>query len=128
MISATWQEMDANLGLCRFAYVEFAEPSFVPHALVLNESVFRGRNLKVEQADFSPFPISANDLYRLCQSVRIFLVCQLEVEVEVVREVVVVASVVGAEASHLEVVIVVVTEGTAVEASNHIRARRVFRW
>ncbi|KAI9849276.1 MAG: hypothetical protein M1837_004735 [Sclerophora amabilis] len=30
-----------------YAYVEFAEPSLVAHALVLNESVFRGRNLKV---------------------------------------------------------------------------------
>ncbi|RJE19790.1 polyadenylate-binding protein 2 [Aspergillus sclerotialis] len=30
-----------------YAYVEFAEPSLVPQALVLNESVFRGRNLKV---------------------------------------------------------------------------------
>jgi polyadenylate-binding protein 2 len=32
---------------CRYAYVEFAEPSLVAQALVLNESVFRGRNLKV---------------------------------------------------------------------------------
>lgn len=30
-----------------YAYVEFAEPSLVNNALVLNESVFRGRNLKV---------------------------------------------------------------------------------
>ncbi|KKK13798.1 hypothetical protein P175DRAFT_0498977 [Aspergillus ochraceoroseus IBT 24754] len=30
-----------------YAYVEFAEPSLVAQALVLNESVFRGRNLKV---------------------------------------------------------------------------------
>ena len=33
----------------RYAYVEFAEPSLVPQALVLNESVFRGRNLKVRR-------------------------------------------------------------------------------
>lgn len=32
---------------CRYAYVEFTEPSLVAQALVLNESVFRGRNLKV---------------------------------------------------------------------------------
>ncbi|RKF72049.1 Polyadenylate-binding protein 2 [Golovinomyces cichoracearum] len=32
---------------CRYAYVEFTEPSFVAQALVLNESVFKGRNLKV---------------------------------------------------------------------------------
>jgi len=31
-----------------YAYVEFAEPAFVAQALVLNESVFRGRNLKVD--------------------------------------------------------------------------------
>lgn len=30
-----------------FAYVEFSEPSLVPQALVLNESEFRGRPLKV---------------------------------------------------------------------------------
>ncbi|KAI9678115.1 MAG: cytoplasmic RNA-binding protein [Caeruleum heppii] len=29
-----------------YAYVEFAEPSLVAQALVLNETVFRGRNLK----------------------------------------------------------------------------------
>lgn len=36
--------MEWNL---RYAYVEFSEPSLVAQALVLNESVFRGRNLKV---------------------------------------------------------------------------------
>ncbi|OJD28728.1 rnp domain protein [Diplodia corticola] len=30
-----------------YAYVEFTEPSLVGQALVLNESVFRGRNIKV---------------------------------------------------------------------------------
>lgn len=30
-----------------YAYVEFSEPSLVANALVLNESVFRGRNIKV---------------------------------------------------------------------------------
>ncbi|KAL8823110.1 MAG: hypothetical protein Q9191_006166 [Dirinaria sp. TL-2023a] len=30
-----------------YAYVEFTEPNLVAHALVLNESMFRGRNLKV---------------------------------------------------------------------------------
>jgi len=30
-----------------YAYVEFVEPSLVAQALVLNESLFRGRNLKV---------------------------------------------------------------------------------
>ena len=30
-----------------YAYVEFAEPSLVAQALVLNESVLKGRNIKV---------------------------------------------------------------------------------
>lgn len=34
---------------CRYAYVEFSEPSLVAQALVLNESIFRGRNLKVSR-------------------------------------------------------------------------------
>lgn len=32
---------------CSYAYVEFTEPSLVAQALVLNESVFKGRNIKV---------------------------------------------------------------------------------
>lgn len=32
---------------CRYAYVEFTEPGLVPQALVLNESIFKGRNIKV---------------------------------------------------------------------------------
>lgn len=31
----------------RYAYVEFSEPGLVAQALVLNESLFHGRNLKV---------------------------------------------------------------------------------
>jgi len=31
----------------RFAYVEFSDPLFVQHAMVLNESLFRGRLIKV---------------------------------------------------------------------------------
>lgn len=31
----------------RYAYVEFSDPSLVTEALVLNESQFRGRALKV---------------------------------------------------------------------------------
>lgn len=33
----------------RYAYVEFADPSYVAQALVLNESEFRGRNIKVRE-------------------------------------------------------------------------------
>ena len=32
-----------------YAYVEFSEPNLVTQALVLNESVFRGRNIKVRR-------------------------------------------------------------------------------
>jgi polyadenylate-binding protein 2 len=32
---------------CRYAYVEFTEPAHVAQALVLNDSIFRGRELKV---------------------------------------------------------------------------------
>ncbi|KAK4968723.1 hypothetical protein LTR66_011782 [Elasticomyces elasticus] len=35
-----------------YAYVEFTEPNLVGNALVLNESVFRGRNLKVLPATY----------------------------------------------------------------------------
>ena len=36
----------------RYAYVEFTEPNLVAQALVLNESLFRGRNLKVKRYIF----------------------------------------------------------------------------
>ena len=35
-----------------YAYVEFQEPSLVNNAIVLNESLFRGRNLKVSPVLF----------------------------------------------------------------------------
>jgi len=35
------------MSVCRYAYVEFTEPNLIANALVLNESLFRGRNLKV---------------------------------------------------------------------------------
>ena len=41
------------MSVCRYAYVEFTEPSLVAQALVLNESVFRGRNLKVCPKSFA---------------------------------------------------------------------------
>jgi hypothetical protein len=52
MINAAWQEKEL-IKACRYAYVEFTEPAFVAQALVLNESVFRGRTLKVCQATAS---------------------------------------------------------------------------
>lgn len=33
--------------MIRFAYIEFAEPSLVPNALLLNETVLRDRVIKV---------------------------------------------------------------------------------
>lgn len=36
-----------SLGLNRYAYVEFTEPSLVGQALVLNDSILKGRNIKV---------------------------------------------------------------------------------
>jgi hypothetical protein len=48
---ATWQEFGRKIGtlmsVCRYAYVEFTEPTLVNEALVLDNSVFRERNLKV---------------------------------------------------------------------------------
>ena len=35
------------MSVCRYAYVEFTEPSLVNEALVLDNSLFRSRNLKV---------------------------------------------------------------------------------
>jgi hypothetical protein len=35
------------MGVCRYAYVEFSDPQLVTQALVLNDSMFRGRQLKV---------------------------------------------------------------------------------
>ena len=37
--------------MIRYAYVEFAEPSIVQNAIVLNESSFRGRLITVRLAD-----------------------------------------------------------------------------
>jgi len=37
--------------LRRYAYVEFSEPELVTQALVLNDSLFRGRNLKVRKVN-----------------------------------------------------------------------------
>lgn len=35
------------MSVCRYAYVEFTESRLIEQALVLNDSEFRGRNLKV---------------------------------------------------------------------------------
>ncbi|MCJ1295164.1 cytoplasmic RNA-binding protein [Xylographa carneopallida] len=45
-----------------YAYVEFTEPHLVAQALVLNESMFRGRNLKVAVADVVDLAAVVEDL------------------------------------------------------------------
>ena len=44
-----------------YAYVEFSEPNLVTQALVLNDSVFRGRNIKVRVAFTYDLSYHAND-------------------------------------------------------------------
>jgi hypothetical protein len=54
---ATWQEFGRKIGtlmgVCRYAYVEFTEPSLVSEALVLDNSQFRDRNLKVRHCGYT---------------------------------------------------------------------------
>jgi hypothetical protein len=54
---ATWQEFGRKIGtlmsVCRYAYVEFTEPHLVNEALVLDNSQFRSRNLKVRDTEHS---------------------------------------------------------------------------
>ncbi|KAH0432310.1 ubiquitin-protein ligase [Colletotrichum camelliae] len=47
-----------------YAYVEFTEPSLVAQALVLNESVFKGRNIKVVPKRTNVPVIAADGLYK----------------------------------------------------------------
>lgn len=42
-----------DLKNCRYAYVEYSDPSYVAQALVLNESEFRGRNIKVRNNTYT---------------------------------------------------------------------------
>jgi len=42
-----------------YAYVEFSEPNLIANALVLNDSMFKGRNLKVRRK-------SSKEILRLC--------------------------------------------------------------
>jgi hypothetical protein len=39
------------MSVCRYAYVEFTEPHLVNEALVLDNSQFRSRNLKVRDTE-----------------------------------------------------------------------------
>jgi hypothetical protein len=56
-VSRVWYVARFGLTVSSYAYVEFSEPSFVAQALVLNESVFRGRNLKVSGGAFPLDPL-----------------------------------------------------------------------
>lgn len=67
---------DFGTEYCRYAYVEFSEPSLVAQALVLNESVFRGRNIKVSSTQNSDSKYSAAYLLHMLTS--IFRSCQRE--------------------------------------------------
>jgi hypothetical protein len=59
IIFRTWQEFGRKIGtlmsVCRYAYVEFTEPSLVNEALVLDNSQFRSRNLKVRHTEDGDF-------------------------------------------------------------------------
>ena len=46
-VEIVWQTVADRNPHQSYAYVEFTEPSLVAQALVLNESVFKGRNIKV---------------------------------------------------------------------------------
>lgn len=56
-----------------YAYVEFSEPQLVTSALVLNESVFRNRNIKVCSCPFRSNMQHTDQTHRLFQSA---LICR----------------------------------------------------
>ena len=107
---------ECGTDLCSYAYVEFSEPSLVGQALVLNESVFRGRNLKVRLPRPSAGPLQALcfDLYGLLMCIRSFpsaptcLVCTV-----VAAVVALVAAVVEASLAVVATVVATVAEDAA---------------
>jgi len=57
------------MSVCRYAYVEFTEPSLVNQALVLDNSEFRSRNLKVRLPTYHlDISQSLTHVYRSFQS------------------------------------------------------------
>jgi hypothetical protein len=60
--------------------VEFADPQLVTQALVLNDSVFRGRNLKVPLPTAQDLRTRSNMYYRSLLSVPTFQACSAAVE------------------------------------------------
>lgn len=61
----------------RYAYVEFTEPNLVAQALVLNESMFRGRNLKASGSNVLANESCSYSCYRSFPNA---LICQVSRE------------------------------------------------
>jgi hypothetical protein len=60
------------MSVCRYAYVEFTEPTLVNQALVLDNSVFRDRNLKVRKVTIHATTLCGCDI-QLLISLRSYL-------------------------------------------------------
>ena len=122
------------MGVCRYAYVEFTEPSLVNEALVLDNSQFRNRNLKVRIQPCSLRGSRALTVYRWFPSEQTCPACQEAAEAaarEVAVEAVAVRPLVAAEALAAEVeatfpvvAITVVDSVAAVEALATVRISR----
>lgn len=90
---------DVHFNTLRFAYVEFAEPEHIDAALTMDNSLFRGRLIKVSSRYIlESFWFLTNFAVRLQQNALISLVStEVEAEegIEVVTEVDIVAVVMG---------------------------------
>lgn len=71
----------------RYAYVEFTEPNLVAQALVLNESMFRGRNLKASRSNVLAHEFCSYFFYRSFPNALICQVSREEVAAAVERPV-----------------------------------------
>lgn len=71
----------------RYAYVEFTEPNLVAQALVLNESMFRGRNLKASRSNVLAHEFCSYFFYRSFPNALIFQVSREEAAAAVERPV-----------------------------------------
>ncbi|KAI4107719.1 MAG: hypothetical protein L6R37_001404 [Teloschistes peruensis] len=70
-----------------YAYVEFTEPNLVAQALVLNESMFRGRNLKASRSNVLAHEFCSYFFYRSFPNALIFQVSREEAAAAVERPV-----------------------------------------
>lgn len=57
--------------------MEFSDPNLVAQALVLNDSMFRGRNLKVSNTTYHVPSAATDPCFRWCQNVPTYLVCSV---------------------------------------------------